>query len=103
MSVELPYWAEEYVRIRHDGERNLPSEWEGADPFHETPRVFSRTIHIAYPNGVYYYVEKLEDGKWVSLTADQRHHIPETAIAAAQKRAYNEGIPHRVQEAVWND
>lgn len=99
--TNLPKWAAEDVRLRHDGEPTS-SEWEQND---ETR--FSRVIHIAYPNGVYYVVDKLEPGHphadehgWREIPGE--HFVPETAMSTAQKKSYYEQVPYRVREVVWD-
>ena len=92
--IKLPYWAEEYLRLRRD-RRGLPTEWEQNDPGR-----FSRVIHIAYPNGVYFVIDKLVEGGWVEQ--DGHHYVEATAVSTAQKKAYFGDSPYRVRQVVWS-
>jgi hypothetical protein len=98
----LPAWAQEEVRL--SSEETL-GEWNADDPFHETPKRFSRVVSIAYPNQVHYAVQKLVPGEgwvytepWNQITM---YWSQELAEAAAQKKAYYTQQPHRVLEVVW--
>lgn len=98
--IKLSFWAEEYLRLRRD-RRGLPTAWE-----QDSPTQYSRVIHIAYPNGVYFAVDKLiaggnESGEnWEQVGG--MHYVEATAISNAQKRAYDEDIPYRVRQVVWS-
>ena len=92
--MNLPSWAEEYVRLRRD-RRGLPTEWEQNDPGR-----FSRVVHIAYPNGVYFVVDRLTDNGW--LEQEGTHYVEATAVSTAQKKAYFTQTPHRVRQVVWS-
>lgn len=98
---DLPHWACEYLRLRRD-RRLLPSGW-----VQDTPGQYSRVIHMAYPNGVYFAVDKLreasdpvDESNWVPL--EGMHYVEATAVSTAQKKAYFSGVPHRVRQVVWN-
>lgn len=94
MAVNLPKWAKELVRLRTESQPTS-SEWAERDEGY-----FSRVVHVAYPNGVHYVIEKLSEGNWHEVGG--QFWVPELAISAAQKRAYFEDVPYRVREVVWD-
>ncbi len=101
---ELPTWAQKMLAERED---RRASGWYASDPFHERPLSYSKIVHIAFPNGVHYLVEKLDPNSSASVdgwrTLEEHHYVLETAISSAQKKAYHTDTPHRVRKVVWTD
>lgn len=93
---DMPEWAKQTLANHYDVQ-SVMTEWD-----EDNPGQFSRVLQVVYPDFAmrFYAVDRLNENGWHQL--EGTHWVPETAYAAAFKRAYHDQVPHRVREIVWN-